>query len=114
MATPACSPPPRQCSATISPRSRKAIIVKLPGEGRIFPWHQDGTTHWDSPDWHMHSHGFNFMPQVYGSTAANGVWVVPGTHASGHADIRALADAAGSERLAGRRSADLQGPAMSS
>ncbi len=80
---------------------QEGIIVKLPGEGRIFPWHQDGTTHWDSPTWHMHAHGFNFMPQLYGSTAANGVWFVPGTHASGKADIRALAEQAGSERLAG-------------
>lgn len=80
---------------------QEGIIVKLPGEGRIFPWHQDGTTHWTSPDWHMHSHGFNFMPQLYGSTAANGVWFVPGTHATGHADIRAMAEAAGSDRLEG-------------
>ncbi|MGE3692301.1 MAG: phytanoyl-CoA dioxygenase family protein [Novosphingobium sp.] len=78
---------------------QEGIIVKLPGEGRIFPWHQDGTTHWGRPGWHMHSHGFNFMPQLYGSTAANGVWVVPGTHKTGKADIRALADRAGSERL---------------
>ncbi len=80
---------------------QEGIIIKLPGEGRIFPWHQDGTTHWDGPDWNMHTHGFNFMPQLYGSTPANGVWVVPGTHATGHADIRALADAAGSDRLEG-------------
>lgn len=78
---------------------QEGIIVKLPGEGRIFPWHQDGTTHWESPDWHMHSHGFNFMPQLYGSTAANGVWFVPGTHANGRADIRAMAEQAGSDRL---------------
>ena len=47
----------------------------------------------------MGSHGFNFMGQLYGCTAANGVWVVPGSHKRGRLDIRTLVDAAGSERL---------------
>jgi ectoine hydroxylase-related dioxygenase (phytanoyl-CoA dioxygenase family) len=39
------------------------------------------------------------MGQLYGCTAANGVWVVPGSHKHGRADIKALVAAAGSERL---------------
>jgi len=39
------------------------------------------------------------MAQLYGCTAANGVWVVPGSHAQGKADIRAMVARAGSERL---------------
>lgn len=39
------------------------------------------------------------MAQLYGCTAANGVWVVPGSHALVRADIRAMSASAGSERL---------------
>jgi hypothetical protein len=46
-------------------------------------WHQDGTTHWESDDFDQDIHGFNFMAQVYGSTAVNGVWVLPGSHKLG-------------------------------
>jgi ectoine hydroxylase-related dioxygenase (phytanoyl-CoA dioxygenase family) len=80
---------------------QEGIIIKRPGEGRSFAWHQDGTTHWDHPDWHQHIHGTNFMPQLYRSTAANGVWFVPGTQAQGKADIREFVARAGSERLHG-------------
>jgi len=62
-------------------------------------WHQDGTTHWNSPDWDQGIHGFNFMGQLYGCTAANGVWVVPGSHKQGKVDIASLVAKAGSERL---------------
>lgn len=77
----------------------EAIFIKEPGRGASVAWHQDGVTHWDSPDWDQGSHGFNFMAQLYGCTAANGVWVVPGSHKGGKADIRAMVAAAGSERL---------------
>jgi hypothetical protein len=77
----------------------EVIIMKKPGEGSIFSWHQDGTTHWDSPDWDQGSHGFNFMAQLYGSTPANAVWYVPGSHAVGKIDLEALVAEAGSERL---------------
>src|SRR4029079_15012663 len=69
------------------------------GKGASVAWHQDGVTHWDSPDWDQGSHGFNFMGQLYGCTAANGVWVVPGSHKQGRIDIKALAARAGTERL---------------
>jgi len=77
----------------------EAVWLKHPGLGPSVAWHQDGTTHWDSPDLDQGSHGFNFMAQVYGCTAANGVWVVPGSHRLGKVDIKAMVDAAGSDRL---------------
>ena len=77
----------------------EALFIKEPGRGASVAWHQDGTTHWDSPDWDQGVHGFNFMAQLYGCTAANGVWVVPGSHKLGKIDIEALVAEAGSERL---------------
>lgn len=74
------------------------IFIKEPGRGASVAWHQDGTTHWNKPGLHQGSHGFNFMAQLYGSTAANGLWVVPGSHRS-KADIKGLVAEAGSERL---------------
>ncbi|MBM85094.1 MAG: phytanoyl-CoA dioxygenase [Rhodospirillaceae bacterium] len=76
-----------------------ALFIKEPGRGASVAWHQDGVTHWDSPDWDQGVHGVNFMTQLYGSTAANGVWVVPGTHKLGKVDIRARVREAGTERL---------------
>ena len=61
-------------------------------------WHQDGWTHWDSP-------ASTRQPrlQIHGPalrcTAANGLWVVPGSHRRGKADIKAMVEAAGSDRL---------------
>jgi len=77
----------------------EAIFIKKPGEGASVAWHQDGVTHWDSPDWDPNCHGFNFMAQLYGCTAANAVWIVPGSHRLGRIDIAARVAAAGSERL---------------
>ena len=77
----------------------EALFIKEPGRGASVAWHQDGTTHWKSPSWDQGIHGFNFMAQLYGCTAANGVWVVPGSHKLGKVDIKALAAQAGTERL---------------
>ena len=77
----------------------EAVWIKHPGLGGSVAWHQDGWTHWTSPDLDSGSHGFNFMAQLYGCTAANGLWVVPGSHRGGKADIKAMVDAAGSDRL---------------
>jgi hypothetical protein len=77
----------------------EATIVKKPGQGSSFAWHQDGLTHWDSPQWDLLTHGFNFMAQLYASTAANGVWFVPGSHTQRKLDIKAMIEAAGSNRL---------------
>ena len=77
----------------------EAVWIKHPRLGGSVAWHQDGWTHWDSPELDEGSHGFNFMAQLYGCDAVNGLWVVPGSHCGGRADIRAMAAAAGSDRL---------------
>jgi len=79
----------------------EVTFVKEAGLGPSVAWHQDGTTHWNASDWDMGAHGFNFMTQLYPSTAGNGVWVVPGTHKMGKADIRKLVAEAGSDRIPG-------------
>ena len=79
----------------------EALFIKDPGIGAAVSWHQDGVTHWDNPDFDQDIHGFNFMAQVYGSTAVNGVWVLPGTHKLGKLDISELVAESGSERLEG-------------
>jgi hypothetical protein len=76
-----------------------ALFIKAPGLGASVAWHQDGVTHWNAPNWDQGSHGFNSMAQLYGCTAANGVWVVPGSHKLGKVDIKAWVKAAGTERL---------------
>ena len=77
----------------------EAVWIKQPGLGGSVSWHQDGWTHWESSDLDEGTHGFNFMAQLYGCTAANGLWVVPGSHRIGKADIGALVDGVGSDRL---------------
>jgi hypothetical protein len=77
----------------------EAVWVKQAGLGGSVAWHQDGWTHWESPELDEGTHGFNFMAQLYGCNAANGLWVVPGSHRVGKANIKAMVEAAGSERL---------------
>lgn len=79
----------------------EVTFVKEPGLGPSVAWHQDGTTHWTAPDWDEGAHGFNFMTQLYPSTAANCVWMVPGSHKRGKADIKTMVAESGSERIAG-------------
>ncbi len=79
----------------------ETLFIKDPGIGAAVSWHQDGDTHWDSNDFDEGIHGFNFMAQVFGSTAVNGVWVKPGSHKVGKIDIKQLVEQAGSERLEG-------------
>lgn len=77
----------------------EALFVKQPGVGASVAWHQDGVTHWDSPELDPGTHGFNFQVQLYGSTAANGLWVVPDSHCRGKLDIKAMVERTGSDRL---------------
>jgi hypothetical protein len=77
----------------------EVVWIKHPGLGGSVAWHQDGWTHWDNPELDDGTHGFNYMVQLYGCDAANGLWVVPGSHTVGKADIKAMVDAAGSDRL---------------
>ena len=79
----------------------ESVIVKRAGLGPSVAWHHDGTTHWDSPEWDEGTHGFNFMAQLYGSTAENGVWLLPGSHKQGKMDIKAMVAENGSDRLPG-------------
>ena len=76
----------------------EALWVKQARLGGSVAWHQDGFTHWGKPDLDEGSHGFSFMVQLYGCNAANGLWVVPGSHRA-KADIKAMVAAAGSDRL---------------
>ncbi len=77
-----------------------AIFVKQAGVGGSVAWHQDGVTHWDSPEWDEGIHGFNFQVQLYPTTPANCLWVVPGTHKQGRIDIpRRVAGNGGDEKL---------------
>ena len=78
------------------------IFVKQPGLGGSVAWHQDGVTHWDAPDWDEGTHGFNFQVQIYPTTPGNALWVMPGTHKLGRADIKGMVAAnGGSEQLPG-------------
>lgn len=79
----------------------ESVIVKPAGLGPSVAWHRDGTTHWDSPALDEGTHGFNFMAQLYGSTAENGVWVLPGSHKLRELDIKAMVEDNGSDRLQG-------------
>ena len=79
----------------------ESLFIKDPGVGAAVSWHQDGDTHWDSDEFDEGIHGFNFMAQAYGSTAVNGVWVLPGSHKQGKIDITRLVEEAGSERIEG-------------
>ena len=77
-----------------------AIFVKQAGFGGSVAWHQGGVTHWESPDWDEGIHGFNFQLQLYPTTPANCLWVVPGTHKQGRIDIRRrVAENGGDEKL---------------
>lgn len=79
-----------------------AIFVKQPGLGGSVAWHQDGVTHWQSPDWDEGIHGFNFQVQLYPTTPANCLWVLPGSHKLGKADIKGMVVAnGGDEKLPG-------------
>lgn len=79
----------------------EVTFIKEPGLGPSVAWHQDGTTHWDADDWDEGAHGFNFMTQLYASTAANCVWTLPGSHKLGKVDIKSLVATSGSERIDG-------------
>ena len=75
------------------------IWIKEPGLGTSVAWHQDGTTLWQREDWHEDIHGFNFMTQLYDTTAENALWVVPGSHKLGKIDIRKRVADTGTDRL---------------
>ena len=77
----------------------EAMFIKEPGLGASVAWHRDGVTHWDAPDWDQGTHGYNTMAQLYGCSAANGGWVVPGSHKLNKVDIAGMVKVAGTPRL---------------
>lgn len=77
------------------------IFVKEPGQGVSVAWHQDGTTHWKDPDLGEISHGYNYQVQLWDTTPENALWVVPGTHRKGKADIPAMKAKANGDILPG-------------
>jgi hypothetical protein len=78
------------------------IFVKQPGLGASVSWHQDGVTHWNNPDWDEGIHGFNFQVQLYPTTPANALWIIPGSHKMGKADIKHMVEEnGGSDQLPG-------------
>ena len=77
----------------------EVIFVKQAGRGGAVSWHQDGVTHWQSPNWDLGIHGFNFQVQLYDTTPANGLWIVPDSHKLGHIDIKKRVEDNGGERL---------------
>ena len=78
------------------------IFVKQPNIGGSIAWHQDGVTHWKSPEWNEGIHGFNYQVQIYPTTLGNALWVMPGTHKQGRVDIKRLVtENGGSEQLPG-------------
>ena len=79
----------------------EALFIKEPGLGASVSWHQDGQTHWTGPQRGEGAHGFNFMAQLYGSTAANGLWIVPGSHRLGKVDIRSMLVEGEADRIPG-------------
>ena len=86
-----------------------AVFVKQAGLGGSVAWHQDGVTHWNSPDWDPGIHGFNFQVQLYPTTPGNGLWIKPGTHRQGRLDIkRMVQENGGSELIARHHAADLR------
>ena len=79
----------------------EVLFIKEPGLGASVSWHQDGQTHWNSPLWNEGIHGFNFMAQLYGCTAANGLWVVPRSHKLGKVDINTMRSEGQADRIPG-------------
>jgi len=77
----------------------EVVFVKQPGVGGSVSWHQDGVTHWDSPEWDENIHGFNFQVQLYDTSAQSCLWVVPGSHKLGKVDIKQMVEDSGSDRL---------------
>ncbi len=77
----------------------EALFLKEPGRGASVAWHQDGFTHWDSPNLDEGTHGFSFMAQLFGCTPANGLWVVPGSHKRGKLDITKMLKKGEADRI---------------
>ena len=67
-----------------------AVWVKPAHYGAAVSWHQDGVTHWQSPNLDGGTHGFNFMAQLYSTNPMNALWIIPESHNQGKVDIKNL------------------------
>ena len=77
-----------------------AVWVKPAHYGAAVSWHQDGVTHWQSPNLDDGTHGFNFMAQLYPTNPMNALWIIPESHNQGKVDIKSLINKnKGSDRL---------------
>ena len=79
----------------------ESLFIKEPGLGASVSWHQDGQTHWKKPDLDEYTHGFNFMAQLYGCNAINGLWVIPSSHKLGKVDIKSMCVEGEADRIPG-------------
>ncbi len=79
----------------------ETMWIKQPRLGAAVSWHQDGTTHWSNPDLDQGSHGFNYMLNLRETTPNNALWVIPGSHKNGKANLKQMVKDSGSERLEG-------------
>lgn len=79
----------------------ETMWIKQSQLGAAVSWHQDGTTHWTNPDLDHGSHGFNFMVNLQETTPENALWLVPGTHTQGKADLKRMMKRSRFERLEG-------------
>ena len=77
----------------------EAIWIKHPRLGGSVAWHQDGWTHWTHSGPRCEHARLQLHDAAHGGDAANGLWVVPGSHRHGKLDIKAMVEAVGSDRL---------------
>lgn len=77
----------------------EASFYKPAGFGTSTAWHQDPSSAWDEewaagqlPVGHC---GTSFHASIYSCNAGNALWVLPGSHLTGRADITAMSEAAG-------------------
>ena len=72
----------------------ESVVFKLPGHGAGFPWHQDGAFRTGDAV----ERGVNFGIYLTPSTIDNGaLYVVPGSHAKGKLEVKALVEQHGFE-----------------
>jgi hypothetical protein len=78
----------------------ESLVIRKPHKGTSLSWHQEGQTHWESPDIDAGSHGLRFAVQLYDGVAGDGAWILPASHTLGRVDIKSMV-ARGGERISG-------------
>ena len=77
----------------------ESLFYKPAGFGTSTAWHQDPSSAWDQ-DWKagrlpVGHCGTSFHASIYSCTPENALWLLPGSHLHGRADIKALSKACG-------------------